>query len=59
MVLNKFTYQHKFTLTGFIDSGWLLIRSLLLSVALSFVEAQTNQVDNLALPLLMYVCLNV
>lgn len=44
---------------GFIDSGWLLIRSLLLSVALSFVEAQTNQVDNLALPLLMYVCLNV
>lgn len=46
-------------LTGYVDCGWLFLRSLLSSVALSFVEAQTNQVDNLALPLLMYVCLMV
>ena len=44
---------------GYVDCGWLFLRSLLSSVALSFVEARTNQVDNLALPLLMYVCLMV
>ncbi|XP_076633850.1 dolichol kinase [Colletes latitarsis] len=44
---------------GYIDSGWLLLRSILFSVALSFIEAYTNQVDNLALPLLMYVCLTL
>ncbi|CAL7944291.1 unnamed protein product [Xylocopa violacea] len=44
---------------GYVDNGWLFLRSLLASIALSFVEAQTNQVDNLALPLLMYICLTV
>ncbi|XP_029052292.2 dolichol kinase [Osmia bicornis bicornis] len=44
---------------GYIDSGWLLLRSLWSSVVLSLIEAQTNQVDNLALPLLMYACLMV
>ncbi|KAK9300168.1 hypothetical protein QLX08_007083 [Tetragonisca angustula] len=44
---------------GYIDNGWLFLQSLLSSIALSFIEAQTNQVDNLALPLLMYVCLMV
>lgn len=43
--------------TGQINSGWLLLRSILASIAVSFIEAQTNQVDNLALPLVMYVCL--
>ncbi|XP_076288430.1 dolichol kinase [Lasioglossum baleicum] len=45
------------TFMGYIDSYWLLLRVLSLGFAMSFVEAQTNQVDNLALPLLMYVCL--
>ncbi|KOX67918.1 Dolichol kinase [Melipona quadrifasciata] len=44
---------------GYIDNGWLFLQNLLSSIALSFIEAQTNQVDNLALPLLMYVCLMV
>ncbi|KAF3430741.1 hypothetical protein E2986_04824 [Frieseomelitta varia] len=44
---------------GYIDNGWLFLQSLLSSIALSFIEAQTNQVDNLALPLLMYVCLMI
>ncbi|CAK9810621.1 Dolichol kinase [Anthophora quadrimaculata] len=47
------------TFLGYVDSGWLFLRSLLSSIALSFFEAQTNQVDNLALPLLMYVCLTI
>lgn len=44
---------------GYVGTGPLFVRSLVASVALSFVEARTNQVDNLALPLLMYVCLLV
>ncbi|XP_017875190.1 dolichol kinase [Ceratina calcarata] len=44
---------------GHVGTGPLFVRSLVASVALSFVEARTNQVDNLALPLLMYVCLMV
>ncbi|KZC12699.1 Dolichol kinase, partial [Dufourea novaeangliae] len=44
---------------GYIDRGWLILRTLLLSGVVSFVEAQTNQVDNLALPLLMYMGLAV
>ncbi|XP_025159094.1 dolichol kinase isoform X2 [Harpegnathos saltator] len=38
---------------GFIDSYWLLLRSILAAVAISLIEARTNQVDNLALPLLI------
>ncbi|XP_014476857.1 PREDICTED: dolichol kinase isoform X3 [Dinoponera quadriceps] len=45
------------TCCGFIDGYWLLLRSVLAAVAISLIEARTNQVDNLALPLLMYVCL--
>lgn len=47
------------TFAGVTNNGLLFLRSLWSSVILSFVEAQTNQVDNLALPLLMYVCLMV
>ncbi|XP_036147144.1 dolichol kinase isoform X2 [Monomorium pharaonis] len=44
---------------GFIDDNWLLLRSILAIVSISLIEARTNQVDNLAMPLLMYVCLMV
>ncbi|XP_043584382.1 dolichol kinase [Bombus pyrosoma] len=44
---------------GYVDNGWLFLQSLLSSIVLSFIEAQTNQVDNLALPLFMYMCLMV
>lgn len=47
------------TYYGFVDSYWLLIRSILASITISLIEARTNQVDNLALPLLMYVCLMI
>lgn len=40
-----------------IDNQWLLLRSLPSVIAISFVETKTDQIDNLALPLLMYVCL--
>lgn len=45
------------TLCGFVDSYWLLLKSILAVVSGSLIEARTNQVDNLALPLFMYVCL--
>ncbi|XP_011696578.1 PREDICTED: dolichol kinase [Wasmannia auropunctata] len=50
-----------FTLTccGFVDNYQLLLRSILATVLISLIEARTNQVDNLALPLLMYVCLMI
>ncbi|XP_032663928.1 dolichol kinase [Odontomachus brunneus] len=45
------------TCCGFMDSYWLLLRSVLTAVVIALIEARTDQVDNLALPLLMYVCL--
>ncbi|KAH0951120.1 hypothetical protein HN011_003740 [Eciton burchellii] len=47
------------TFCGFVDSYWLFLRSILAAVSVSFIEARTNQVDNLALPLFMYVCLMI
>ncbi|KAL6258966.1 hypothetical protein P5V15_008890 [Pogonomyrmex californicus] len=47
------------TYCGFMDSYQLLMRSILAVVLISLIEARTNQVDNLALPLLMYVFLMV
>ncbi|XP_071641978.1 dolichol kinase isoform X2 [Temnothorax longispinosus] len=47
------------TCCGFMDTYHLLLRSLLAAASISLIEARTNQVDNLALPLLMYVCLMV
>ncbi|EZA48006.1 dolichol kinase isoform X2 [Ooceraea biroi] len=47
------------TFCGFVDSHWLLLRSILAAVSVSLIEARTNQVDNLALPLFMYVCLMI
>lgn len=43
--------------TGFVDSYWLLFRSILAAVVTSLIEARTDQIDNLALPMLMYICL--
>ncbi|XP_077269731.1 dolichol kinase [Temnothorax americanus] len=45
------------TCCGFMDTYRLLLRSLFAAASISLIEARTNQVDNLALPLLMYVCL--
>ncbi|XP_020288158.1 dolichol kinase [Pseudomyrmex gracilis] len=44
------------TFSGFVNDYWSLLRSILAVVAISVIEGRTNQVDNLALPLLMYVC---
>jgi len=48
-----------YVLPGLMDNYRLLLRSILSAVSISLIEARTNQVDNLALPLLMYVCLMV
>ncbi|XP_043278502.1 dolichol kinase [Venturia canescens] len=42
---------------GFTNGFWPLVRGTLAVTGISLVEARTNQVDNLALPLLMYFCL--
>lgn len=47
------------TCCGFMDNYWLLPRSTLGIVSISLVEGRTNQMDNLALPLLMYICLMI
>ncbi|XP_046623421.1 dolichol kinase isoform X1 [Neodiprion virginianus] len=40
---------------GFFDDFWLLLRATLAVIAVSFVEAWTDQVDNLVLPILTYL----
>lgn len=46
--------------TGFITSNsWLFLRSLIAVIGVSLVEARSNQIDNLVLPLLMYTCLAI
>lgn len=47
------------TFTGFIDDFWVLLRATFAVIGVSFVEAWTDQVDNLALPILMYLALVV
>lgn len=42
----------------YIDDQWLL-RSISSVIAISFIESKTDQIDNLALPLLMYIFLIV
>lgn len=44
---------------GFVGEFWLLLRATLAVIGVSFVEAWTNQVDNLVLPILMYLALIV
>ncbi|KAG7204890.1 hypothetical protein KM043_005288 [Ampulex compressa] len=44
---------------GYVNSCWLLLRSLIATIIISLVEAHTSQVDNLALPLSMYICLTI
>ncbi|XP_012281810.1 dolichol kinase [Orussus abietinus] len=44
---------------GFIPSGWYLLRTILVVIGTSLVEARTDQVDNLALPLIMYIALRI
>lgn len=41
----------------YINDRWLLLRSIPSVIAISFIETKTDQIDNLVLPLLMYVCL--
>ncbi|GAB1868650.1 dolichol kinase [Camponotus japonicus] len=47
------------TCCGFMDSYWLLPRCILAVISISLIEGRTNQMDNLALPLLMYICLMI
>ncbi|EFN61540.1 Transmembrane protein 15 [Camponotus floridanus] len=47
------------TCCGFMDTYWLLPRSILAVISISLIEGRTNQMDNLALPLLMYICLMI
>ncbi|XP_029660089.1 dolichol kinase [Formica exsecta] len=47
------------TCCGLMDNHWLLLRSILAAISISLIEGRTNQMDNLALPLLMYVCLMI
>ncbi|XP_070168953.1 dolichol kinase isoform X2 [Polyergus mexicanus] len=47
------------TCCGLVDNHWLLLRSILAAISISLIEGRTNQMDNLALPLLMYVCLMI
>lgn len=42
---------------GWIDMDWVLVKYICAVTAVSMVEARTEQIDNLALPFLMYLCL--
>ncbi|XP_058790058.1 dolichol kinase [Phymastichus coffea] len=44
-------------LFGYIENMSLLVRSVCSVILVSFIEARTEQVDNLALPFVMYLCL--
>ncbi|XP_044577074.1 dolichol kinase isoform X1 [Cotesia glomerata] len=56
-VLGQLLFIYGLAIIGVIPSGWVLVKSTLAIIAVSIIEARTNQVDNLALPLLLYIFL--
>lgn len=54
---NHYTVSHLIFKLGYINDQWLLLRSIPSIVAISFIETKTDQIDNLVLPLLMYLYL--
>ncbi|XP_074114082.1 dolichol kinase isoform X3 [Cotesia typhae] len=56
-ILSQLLFIYGLAIIGVIPSGWVLVKSTLAIIAVSIIEARTNQVDNLALPLLLYIFL--
>ncbi|XP_015118179.1 dolichol kinase isoform X1 [Diachasma alloeum] len=56
-ILSQLTFVCGLAILGFIPNYFILIRSTLSIIAVSFIEARTDQVDNLPLPIILYTCL--
>lgn len=49
--------EYNYLLLGLIEDNRHLFRSTFAVIGVSIVETKTEQVDNLVMPLLMYLCL--
>ncbi|XP_008556206.2 dolichol kinase [Microplitis demolitor] len=56
-ILSQLLFIYGLAVVGLVSGGLALIKSTLAVIAVSIIEAQTNQVDNLPLPLLLYIFL--
>ncbi|XP_034943028.1 dolichol kinase [Chelonus insularis] len=57
-ILSQLVVIYGLAILGFVSNGWFtLLKSTLAVIGVSLVEAQTNQIDNLVLPLLLYIFL--
>lgn len=56
-ILSQLIFVYGLAALGFIPNYFGIVRSTLSIIAVSFIEARTDQVDNLTLPIILYTCL--